>query len=96
MKINIIYEILSHWCGNLPEILYLQLENTCRENINQIIFGYLNMLVELRIFHKVNVGFLPLGHTQDHIDQIFSRFSVTLRRKNVGSLSSLIECIKKL
>ena len=26
---------------------------------------------------------------------MFSRFSVTLRRNNVGSLPSLIECIKK-
>ena len=53
------------------------------------------MLVELRIFQKVKVGFLLVGHTHDHIDQMFSRFSVTLRRKEVGSLPSLIECIKK-
>jgi hypothetical protein len=32
------------------------------------------MLVELGIFQKVKVGFLLLGHTHDHIDQMFSRF----------------------
>jgi hypothetical protein len=32
----------------------------------------------------------------DHIDKMFSRFSVTLKRKNVGSLPSLIEGIKKV
>jgi len=53
------------------------------------------MLVELRIFQKVNVGFVLVGHIHDHIDQMFSRFSVTLRRKEVGSLPTLIECIKK-
>ena len=53
------------------------------------------MLVEMGIFQKVKVGFLLVGHTHDHIDQMFSRFSVTLKRKNVGSLPSLIECIKK-
>ena len=53
------------------------------------------MLVELRIFQKVKVGFLLVGHTHDHINQMFSRFSVTLRRKEVGSLPSLIECTKK-
>jgi len=95
LTITIIHDVISHWSGNLPEVLYLQLDNTCRENKNQVVFGYLNMLVELRIFQKVKVGFLLVGHTHDHIDQMFSRFSVTLRRKEVGSLPSLIECIKK-
>jgi hypothetical protein len=54
------------------------------------------MLVEMGIFKKVKVGFLLVGHTHDHIDQMFSCFSVKLKRKNVGSLPSLIECIKKI
>ena len=58
-------------------------------------FGYLSMLVEMIIFQKVKVGFLLAGHTHDHFDQMFSSFSATLKRKNVGSLPSLIECIKK-
>jgi hypothetical protein len=62
---------------------------------NQIVFGYVSMLVEMGIFQKVIVGFLLVGHTHDHIDQMFSCFSVTLKRKHVGSLPSLIECIKK-
>ena len=95
LRITIIHDVISHWSGNLPEVLYLQLDNTCRENKNHVVFGYLNMLVELRVFQKVKVGFLVVGHTHDHIDQMFSRFSVTLRRKEVGSLPSLIECIKK-
>ena len=53
------------------------------------------MLVELGIFQKVKVGFLIFGHTHDHIDQIFSHFSITMKRENVGILPSLIECIKK-
>ena len=95
LTITIIHDVISHWSGNLLEVLYLQLDNTCRENKNQIVFGYLNMLVELRIFQKVKVGFLLVGHTHDHIDQMFSRFSVTLRRKEAGSFPSLIECINK-
>lgn len=78
--------MISHWSGNLPEVLYLQLDNSCRENKNQIVFGYLNMLVELRIFQKVKVGFLLVGNTHDHVDQMFSHFSVTLRRNHVGIL----------
>jgi hypothetical protein len=59
------------------------------------VFGYLSMLVEMGIFQKVKFGFLLVGHTHDHIDQMFRCFSITLKRKKVGILPSLIECIKK-
>ena len=38
LTITIIHDVISHWSGNLPEVLYLQLDNTCRENKNQIVF----------------------------------------------------------
>ena len=53
------------------------------------------MLVEVRIFQKVKVGFLLVGNTHDHIDEMFNCFSLTLRRKYFWILPSLIECIKK-
>ena len=95
LTISIIHHVITHWPGDLPEVLYLQLDNTSRENKNQVVFGYLSMLVELGIFKKVKVGFLLVGHTHDHIDQMFSHFARTLRRKKVGSLPSLIEIIGK-
>ena len=58
-------------------------------------FSYLNMLVELGNFKKVKVGFLLVGNTHDHIDQMFSHFARTLRRKKVRSLPSLIEIVRK-
>jgi hypothetical protein len=95
LTITIIHHVLTHWSGNLPQVIYLQLDNTSHENKNQIVFGYLSMFVQLRNFQKVKVGFLLVGHTHEHIDQMFSHFSVTLKKKNVGILPSLIECIKK-
>jgi hypothetical protein len=95
LTITIIHHVLTHWSENLPQVLYLQLDNTSCENKNEIVFGYLSVLFEMGIFQKVKAGFLLVGHTHDHFDQMFSRFSVTLKRKNVGSLPSLIECIKK-
>ena len=86
ITITIIHHVISHWSDNLPRVLYMQLDNTRCENKSQVVFGYLSMLVELRIFQKVKVGFFFVGHTHDHIDQMFSRFSVTLKMKNVGSL----------
>ena len=74
LTITIIHHVLTHRSGILPQVLYLQLDNTSRENKNQIVFGYLSMLVEMEIFQKVKVGFLLVGHTYDHIDQMFNQF----------------------
>ena len=93
--ITIIHHVLSHWPGDLPKVIYLQLDNTSRENKNQVVFAYLNMLVELGIFKKLKVSFLLVGHTQDHIDQMFNHFARTLRRKKIESLPSLIEIVRK-
>lgn len=41
----------THAC--LPENLYLQLDNTSRENKNKYIMGFCSVLVELKIFKKV-------------------------------------------
>ena len=81
---------------NIPQVLYLQLENTSHENKNQIMFGYLNMLVELGIFKKVKVGFLLVGNTHDQIYEMFNHFAGTLRRNKFEILPSLIEIIRKL
>ena len=59
----------------MPPVLYVQLDNTVRENKNSIVFGYLSMLVKQGVFRKVKVNFLLVGHTHDHIDQTFSTFS---------------------
>jgi hypothetical protein len=74
---------------------FSHLDNTSRQNKNQIVFGYLSMLVEMGIFQNMKVGFCLVGHTHDHIDQMYNHFSITLKRKMFGSLPSLIECIKK-
>ncbi len=42
--------ILDH---PLPPVLYVQLDNTPRENKNKYVFSYLALLVQLKIFRKV-------------------------------------------
>ena len=34
MTIAIIHDVLSHWFGNLPEVLYLQLNTSCENKNN--------------------------------------------------------------
>ena len=60
--------------GNkLPPTLWIQLDNTCKDNKNRYVFGYAHMLVDSGLFHQVQINFLPVGHTHCDIDQLFSR-----------------------
>ena len=60
-----------------------------------MILGYLSMLVEKGIFKKIKVNVFLVGHTQDHIDQMFSRFSKKLARCDAFTLSKLSKLIIK-
>ena len=42
----------------LPDVLYLQLDNTARENKNQYVMGFLALLVEMGVFKEVSSFFL--------------------------------------
>ncbi|KAL3693458.1 hypothetical protein R1sor_007109 [Riccia sorocarpa] len=83
---------LSDWKGPLPAMLYIQLDNTVR---NGIVFAYLAMLVEKCFFRKIKVGFLIVGHTHDHVDQMFSRFSVALSGKKAFTMPQMQQVIQE-
>ena len=65
--------------GFLPEMLNLQLDNCVRENKNSYLFAFLAWLVERRVFSKIYVSFLPVGHTHFKPDQVASRVSVAVK-----------------
>jgi hypothetical protein len=62
-----------------PSKLYVQLDNTSKDNKNQYVFGYLSYLVQSGVFREVDVNFLPVGHTHEDIDQFFSVLTRRLR-----------------
>ncbi|KAL3679738.1 hypothetical protein R1sor_022694 [Riccia sorocarpa] len=94
LTIIVLQKILLEWEGTLPPTLYLQLDNTVRENKNNILFAYLAMLLEKKVFTKIKLGFLLVGHTHDFVDQMFSRFSQALRRENAFTMSRLRSVIE--
>ncbi|KAL3689390.1 hypothetical protein R1sor_015699 [Riccia sorocarpa] len=94
LTITVLQKILLEWEGILPPTLYLQLDNTVRENKNNILFAYLAMLLEKNVFTKIKLGFLLVGHTHDFVDQMFSRFSQALRRENAFTMSRLRSMIE--
>lgn len=48
--------------GQLPPVLYLQLDNCVRENKNSTMFGYLTWLVATGMVARVEVGFFMVGY----------------------------------
>ena len=93
LTIHMIHNVLNELEEDLPPILYLQLDNTSRENKNKFLMAYLHMLVEQEVFKKIKVGFLMVSHTHDEINQIFSRFSVKLNKKRAYRLETLEEIL---
>jgi len=75
--------------GVLPPRLFVQVDNCGRENKNRFFMAYMELLVATGVFQCIQVGFLPVGHTHEDIDQAFSRTSERLRSQNAVTLDDL-------
>ena len=80
--------------GSLPDVLYLQLDNASSSNKNRFVLFFCGLLVAWKLVRKVKVSFLPVGHTHEDIDQMFSRFASALRRNDVMSWQHMAEIFK--
>ena len=58
--------------GGLPSVLHLQLDNTSNQCKSHWLVGCLSLLVAYGVFEQVTMAYLPVGHTIDEIDQLFS------------------------
>ena len=94
--IQVLHEILAELRkqGELPRVLKLQLDNTTKQNKGQFLYGYLALLVECGVFETVEVSFLPVGHTHEDIDQMFSRIAVYLRTHDCFCREDLRDAIR--
>ena len=75
---------------HLPDILYLQLDNTCKQNKSRFLMAYLGELIRAGVFREVYVSFLPVGHTHEDIDQLFSRFAMGIRVRDTVTMEEMI------
>lgn len=80
--------------GPLPRNLYVQLDNCTRENKNKFFLGYLEYLVAQRVFDTVEASFLPVGHTHEDVDQLFSRTSERLRSHDAVTMQEMHEQLR--
>jgi hypothetical protein len=75
---------------HLPDILYLQVDNTCKQNKSRFLMAYLGELIRAGVFREVYVSFLPVGHTHEDIDQMFSRFAMGIRVRDTVTMEEMI------
>ena len=78
----------------LPDVLYLQLDNCWGDNKNAWMLAFAHYLVEARVFEKVVINFLVVGHTHEDIDAKFGELSREMAGKKIASLSSMKEMLE--
>ena len=74
-----------------PKKLFLQLDNSAKDNKNQYVMAFCSLLTARRIFKEVTVWFLIVGHTHKDIDAHFSYLSKLLKMKNTYVLTDLMK-----
>ena len=74
-------------------ILYLQADNCGKENKNVYVFYFLAVLIYHKIFLDVYMSFLPVGHTHEDIDRMFSFPRNAFSGSNCDTLDDLIRFI---
>ena len=91
---NTLSELWDAEGENQPEVLYLQVDGGS-ENKNQWVLAYLATLINIGIYKKIKMCFLPVGHTHEDIDQAFSRISMHLRRVSAFTFPDLLKEVKR-
>ncbi|XP_070569806.1 uncharacterized protein [Ptychodera flava] len=86
---NLLLQSLVDNKVRLSRRLFAQMDNCYRENKNRYMLSLGHLLVELNIFDQVDFHFLPVGHTHEDIDQLFSCISKVLRKTNVYSMADM-------
>ena len=75
----------------LPKKLFLQLDNSMKDNKNRYVMAFCSLLTTKRIFKEVIVGFLIVGHTHEDINAQFSYLAKLLKMKNMYVLSDIMK-----
>ena len=75
----------------LPKKLFLQLNNSTKDNKNRYVMAFYSLLTARRVFKEVTVGFLIVTQTHKDIDAYFSYLLKLLKMKNTYVLSNLMK-----
>jgi hypothetical protein len=78
--------------GTLPDVLFVQMDGG-PENRNKTMLAFAAFLVSRRVFRKVVLTRLPVGHTHEDIDAVFSLIWTALMAKYCLTPSAFAEKI---
>ncbi|GBG61252.1 hypothetical protein CBR_g19784 [Chara braunii] len=93
--LTVLHKVTSDLPRPLPKVLFLTLDNTSRENKSKYVLAYLVYLVHMKVFEKIKLNFLLVGHTHDNIDQMFNCFSRALAHRDAYDLPALETVIRQ-
>lgn len=57
--------------------------------------AYLGELIREGVFKEIYVSFLPVGHTHEDVDQMFSRFAMAIRVRDTVILTEMCQVFSK-
>ena len=80
--------------NRVGKVLYLPLDNTSGDNKNRYVIAFLAYFVQIRIFEKVKVSFMEVGHTHEDIDQFFSVIANNVRTMGALAWRSFVSALK--
>ena len=75
----------------LTSILNVQINNVMGDNKNKFVFCFWSLLVANKIFRKVYVNFMTIGHIHDDIDALFGRWSIALKKESFPTILLLMK-----
>ena len=81
--------------GYLSKTLFLKLDNCTSQKKTNYVMVYLSLLVEWRLFEEVILTFLPVGHTHEDVDQMFSRLNLALQKVNAVTIGEFLAICKR-
>ena len=76
LVIQAIYRVLSLLIASgkpVPPKIFIQLDNTSKQNKSQFLLAFCAYLILMGVTAVIVLSFLPVGHTHEDIDQLFSR-----------------------
>jgi hypothetical protein len=80
----------------LPKRLYLQLDNSMKDNKNRFVMAFCSLLTAKGIFKEITLEFLVVKFIHEDIDAHFSYLSKLLKQKNTYVLADLMKTFMDL
>ncbi|KAL3680659.1 hypothetical protein R1sor_023615 [Riccia sorocarpa] len=77
----------------LPPNLYIQLDNSAKDNKNWAMMAFCSELVARGCCKMITMSFLVVGHTHEDVDAFFSKVNAAQARKDIESLPHFLAVV---